>query len=924
MTVSARPMTSALPLLETKLYLPTWSADLVSRPRLIDRMHPQRKLTLISAPAGFGKTTLLAEWVAAVPTRPVAWVSLDRSDNDPAIFWTYLIAALQNIQPHLGERSLSLLQSPQPPPIQSVLMTLLNELTAVEADGALILDDYHAIETQAIHDGIGFLLSHLPSQMHLMIASRADPPLSLARLRSHGDLTELRAADLRFTPEEAAAFLNQRMGLEISAVEVSALEQRTEGWIAGLQLAALSLQGREDVADFVAAFSGNDRYIVDYLLEEVLQRQPDRIRRFLLQTAILERLNGSLCDAVCDAVTGQTDGQAMLETLERGNLFIIPLDNKRQWYRYHHLFADVLQAHALMEWPERIPSLHAQASEWYEQHDLFSEAIRHALAAQDFERAAGLIEQVWPTMRRRQRETTVLSWITSLPDSLIRNRPVLSVAYALVLLNDGQLDAVESRLQDAERCLGAAADSQEPPAVESVVTDDAQLQSLPASIANARAYRAQALWDVSSTVTYAQQALELLPEDEEYERGTTAALLGLAYWTSGRPEAGYRSFAEGLAIFKQMGLPQMAIGGTLILAQMSIAQGGLHRAINICEQSLQLATEQGDLVLRGTPELYLALSEVRYEQGDRLAASQLLLRGETLRQQASLSGTKFLWWVVQARLKAAEGDLETALDQLHEAERLYSRAPIPAPNVRPISALRAQLWVRQDRLTEALSWVNDRGLSVDDELNYLHEYEHLTLARVLIAQYRRDCIDNALGQAIGLLTRLLETAEAEERTGSIIEILVAQALAYEAKGDLAGAIASLERALLLAEPEGYVRIFAECGPPMARLLQKAMTRGITPTYTEQLLTALETWGQPQNGAPTAAGVPAPQPLIEPLSQRELDVLRLLNTELSGPEIARELVVALSTVRTHTKRIYGKLNVTNRRAAVKRATELELI
>ncbi|MEO1122576.1 MAG: LuxR C-terminal-related transcriptional regulator [Cyanobacteria bacterium J06639_16] len=924
MTVSARPITSELPLLETKLYLPQWSADRVSRPRLLDRIHPQHKLTLVSAPAGFGKTTLLAEWVAAVPKRPVAWVSLDQSDNDPAVFWTYLITALQNIQPSLGERSLSLLQSPQPPSIESVLMTLLNELTAIEADIALVLDDYHAIATQTIHEGIGFLLSHLPPHMHLIIASRADPPLSLARLRSHGELTELRVSDLRFTPDEATAFLNQGMGLAISAMEVSALEQRTEGWIAGLQLAALSLQGREDIPDFVAAFSGDDRYIVDYLLEEVLQRQPDRIRHFLLQTAILERLSGALCDAVTD----QSDGQDMLETLERGNLFLIPLDNKRQWYRYHHLFADVLQAHALMEWPERLPSLHGRASEWYEQHDLFSEAIRHALAAQDFERAAGLIERMWPTMRRRQRETTVLGWITSLPDSLIRNRPVLSVAYALVLLNDGQLDAVESRLQDAERCL--AADSQEP---LTVVTDDAQLRSLPASIANARAYRAVALRDVSSTVTYAQQALELLPEDEEYERGTTVALLGLAYWTSGRPEAGYRSFAEGLAIFKQMGLTQIAIGGTLLLAQMSIAQGLLHRATNICEQSLQLAKEQGDPVRAGTPELYLALSEVRYEQGNLAAASQLLLKGETLRQQASLSGAKFIWWVAQARLKAAEGDLETAFDQLHEAERLYSRTSMPVPDVRPIAALRVRWWLWQGRLAEALGWVRDgpfgpvfdhRGLSVDDELSYLHEYEHLTLARILVAQYRRDGTDELIHQAVELLARLLAAAEVQERTGSIIEILVVQALAYEAKADLPGAIPMLERALTLAEPEGYVRIFVECGTPMVRLLQAVKTRNMTPAYTQHLLTAAETWGQQP---PKSSSIPissASPSLIEPLSQRELEVLRLLNTELSGPEIARELVVALSTVRTHTKRIYSKLNVTNRRAAVKRAAELGLI
>jgi LuxR family maltose regulon positive regulatory protein len=899
---------------------------------LLERLNQglEGTLTLVSAPAGFGKTTLLAEWVAAVPTRPVAWVSLDQSDNDPAIFWSYLITALQHIQSGLGERSLSLLQSPQPPPIESVLMTLLNELARVEGEFVLILDDYHAIATQAIHDGIGFLLSHLPPQLHLIIASRADPPLSLARLRSHGELTELRVGDLRFTPDEAAAFLNQGMGLEISVVEVSALEQRTEGWIAGLQLAALSMQGREDISDFVAAFSGDDRYIVDYLLEEVLQRQSDRVRRFLLQTAILERLSGPLCDAVTD----QTDGQTMLETLERSNLFLIPLDNTRQWYRYHHLFADVLQAHALMEWPERLPSLHGRASEWYEQHDLFSEAIRHALAAQDFERAAGLIERIWPTMRRRQRETTVFGWITSLPDALICDRPILSVVYALVLLNDGQLDAVESRLQDAERCLAAVADSPGPLAIESGVTDDAQLRSLPASIANARAYRAVALKDVSSTVTYAQQALELLPEDEEYERGTTAALLGLAYWTGGQPEAGYRSFAEGLAIFKQMGLPQIAIGGTLILAQMSMAQGRLHRTIQICEQSLQLAKEQGDPVLPGTPELYLALSEAHYEQGDLVAANQRWLSGETLCQQAALSGAKFLWWVVQARLKAAEGDVETALAQLHQAEQLYYKAPIPVPNVRPIAALRARLWMRQGRLTEALGWVRDgpfgpvfdhRGLSVDDELSYLQEYEHLTLAQILIAQYQRDGTDELIHQAVELLTQLLAAAEAQERTGSIIEILVFQALAYEAKADLATAIPTLERALTLAEPEGYVRIFAECGTPMVRLLREAMTRGITSAYTQRLLTAAETWGQQPKELPhPPIHSSTPSPLIEPLSQRELEVLRLLNTELSGPEIARELVVALSTVRTHTKRIYSKLNVTNRRAAVKRAVELDLI
>ncbi|MGJ3246193.1 MAG: LuxR C-terminal-related transcriptional regulator [Elainellaceae cyanobacterium] len=923
MIVSARPTTPELPLLETKLYLPQWFADRVSRPRLIDRIHPQRKLTLISASAGFGKTTLLAEWVAAVPTRPVAWVSLDPSDNDPAVFWTYLITALQKIQPDLGERSLSLLQSPQPPPIESVLMTLLNELTAVEAEFALILDDYHAIETHAIHDGIGFLLGHLPPHMHLIIASRVDPPLSLARLRSHGALTELRAIDLRFTPEEAAAFLNRVMGLEISVADVAALEQRTEGWIAGLQLAALSLQGREDISDFVAAFSGGDRYIVDYLLEEVLQRQSDRVRHFLLQTAILERLSGELCDAVTD----QTGGQVMLEALERGNLFIIPLDNTRQWYRYHHLFADVLLAHALMEWPERLPSLHGRASKWYEQHDLFSEAIRHALAAQDFERAANLIEPAWPAMRNRQQEATVRSWLKMLPDSLIRTRPILSVAYALVLLNAGQPEGIETYLQDAERELAQLTQAGSP-AAQRIAANEVQYRFLPASIANARAYRAQALGDFASTITYAQQAMMLLPPDEGYERGTTAAFLGLAYWSSGDVAAAHRSFAEGLRIFQKLGGTQIVVAATPILANMGMAQGWLRATVKTCEQTLQLATHQSGSILQGTAELYLVLSEIRYEQGDLAAASQLLQQGEALREQVSISAANYLWQTMKAQLTAVQGDLDAALDQLHEAARLYRRSPVP--NFRPVEALKVRWWLQQGRLAEALGWVRESGLSADDEPSYLREYEHLTLARVAIAQYRSNGTDEAIHPVIGLLTRLLAAAEAQNRTGSMIKILVVLALAKEALGDVAAAIASLERALTLAEPEGYVRIFAECGTLMVRLLQEALTRRITPIYTQRLLIASKTWGQQPkelSALPLSRRLSAAEahpPLIEPLSQRELEVLRLLTTELSGPEIARELVVALSTVRTHTKRIYSKLNVTNRRAAVKRAAELDLI
>ena len=419
------------PILATKLYIPPPRPKVVLRPRLIERLNEglDRKLTLISAPAGFGKTTLVSEWVAG-SERPAAWLSLDEGDNDPTRFLTYLVAALQTIAPDIGEGVLSVLQSPQPPPTESILTALLNEITAVPDDFVLVLDDYHVIDARPVDAALTFLLEHLPPQMHLVITTREDPQLPLARLRARGQLTELRAADLRFTPSEAAAFLNEVMGLNLSAEDIAALETRTEGWIAGLQLAALSMRGREDVPGFIRAFAGDNRYIVDYLVEEVLQRQPERVRSFLLQTSILDRLSGPLCDAV----TGQEEGNALLEALERGNFFVVPLDDRRHWYRYHHLFADVLHAHLMAEQPDQVPTLHRRASEWYEQHGSAADAIRHALAAEDFERAADLVELAVPAMRRSRQEATLLGWLKALPDELIQCRPVLSVAYAGTLL----------------------------------------------------------------------------------------------------------------------------------------------------------------------------------------------------------------------------------------------------------------------------------------------------------------------------------------------------------------------------------------------------------------------------------------------------------------------------------------------------------
>ena len=776
MVDSPGQMVVASPLLETKLYIPKWRPGLVSRPRLVERLDQgaERKLTLVSAPAGFGKTTLLAEWLAATPAsdRAAGWVSLDQSDNDPAYFWVYFITALQTMRSGVGGNALSLLHSPQPPPMESVLTTLINEINAIEDDFALILDDYHVIDASPVHSAIAFLLDHLPPQMHLVIASRSDPPLPLARLRGRGESTELRASDLRFTPDEAAAFLNEVMDLDLSADDVAALETRTEGWIAGLQLAALSMQGREDVSGFIRAFAGDDRYIVDYLVEEVLQRQPERVRSFLLQTSILDRLSGPLCDAV----TEQEDGKVLLEALERGNLFVVPLDDKRQWYRYHHLFADVLRAHSMEEQPDQIPILHRRASEWCEQNGLLADAVRHALAAEDFERAADLVELAAPTMFTGGQETTLFGWLKALPDELAPSRPVLSVWFAWALLFSGELEAAEARLRDAEGWLDAWADTSERPeatSAEMVVVDEDQFRSLPATIANARAFHAQALGDLPGVEKYARRALDLLPESDYLQRAMSGGILGLAYWASGDLEAAYRLIADSMANMRKAGNVLSAISGTSLLAYIRMPQGRLREAVSAYERSLQFATEQGEPVLRGTADLYVGLSELHLEQGDLQAATQHLRTSEELGEQAALDAYQYRSRVAKARLKEAQGDLDGALDLLDDAERVYTGGVIP--DVHPIAALKIRVRVRQGRLTEALGWARERGLSVEDDLSYLREFEHITLVRVLVARYRSDREERPILEAMGLLERLLQAAEAGERTGSVIEILVLQA-----------------------------------------------------------------------------------------------------------------------------------------------------
>jgi len=962
----------AVPILATKLYIPPPPPKVVLRPRLIERLDEGLSaggapgVTLISAPAGFGKTTLVSEWVHrkdegrgvnASRELKVAWLSLDEGDSDLTRFLSYLVAALRTVAPKLGEGALEVLQAAQSqPPTESILTVLLNEIITLPENFVLVLDDYHVIDSKAVDQALTFLVEHLPPRMRLVITTREDPALPIPRLRARRQLIELRAADLRFTPSEAAEFLDQVMDLRLSAEEVAALEDRTEGWIAGLQLAALSMRGQQDIAGFIRAFAGDNRYIVDYLIEEVLQRQPEALRSFLLQTSILDRLNGPLCDAVSE----QPGGKARLQALQRGNFFLIPLDDQRHWYRYHHLFADVLRMHLMTEQPDQVPVLHRRASEWYEQNGSLSDAIRHALAGGDFERAAGLVELAAPAMHRNRQEATVLAWMKALPEELFQARPVLSILYVGALMSNGEIKGVEERLRDAERWLDVISDRHEPspalpgtvrqdrcapgasvdyaqdllrpnaPTGAMIVVNEEEFPRLPGAIAMYHAGLALAHGDVPDTVKYARRVLDLVPEEDHLGRGAASGLMGLALWTKGDLETAHRTFAEGMAQLQMAGNISDAVGGVLALADIRITQGRLSDAMHTYEGALQLARENGTPALRGTADMYVGMSELEREHNDLQAATQLLLRSQEQGEHTGFPQHPYRWRVAMARLREAPGDLDGALDLLDEAEPLYVSDFFP--NVRPVAALKTRLWIAQDRLGEALGWAREQGLSAGDDLSYLREFEHITLARILLARYKSDRADASIREATGLLERLLKAAEEGGRMGSAIEILVLQALADQMQGDIPAALAPLERALALAEPEGYVRIFLDEGASMAQLLREAATHKIMPEYTSKLLAGFETQRKTsvtsadEPSLPDLRGQlsPASQPLIEPLTERELEVLRLFKTELSGPEIARELVIGLSTVRTHTKSIYSKLNVNSRRAAVKRAEELGLI
>ncbi len=897
------------PLLATKLHVPHPRTHLVPRAHLTERLQQglARPLTLVSAPAGFGKTTALAQWCAQSDI-PVAWLSLEAEDNDPTRFLSYVIAALQTRDAQLGTTALALLLTPQPAPPETVLAVLTNDL--VERGGgdfALVLDDYHVLSADSIQRGMTFLLEHLPPQLHLVLATRADPPLPVARLRAQGQLCEVRTADLRFGAAEVNTFLQTVMGLDLPPEAITTLEQRTEGWIAGLQLSALSLQGRTDISGFLAAFSGSHRYLLDYLSEEVLARQPEPVQQFLLHTCLLERLSGPLCDAV----TGQEGSQAMLEALERANLFVVPLDDERGWYRYHHLFAQALRSHLQQREPALVPVLHRRASAWYEQNELPAEAVQHALAIPDAELAARLIEPIALPVAFQGQIYTVLGWLNALPEALVRTRPRLCVYYARLLTFTNQLEATRELLQQAERGV------QELPAE--------QAQTILGWVLGSRAALAALSGDVERAVSLAHQALALLPEAEVIPRMGAIVSTALAYEVSGDVTTDTElEVAAAVALVRISDNPFAAVSSICLLARLHVLQGRLHQAAATYEQVVQMVPRPEVLqTMYISLYYYFDLGDLLREWNKLDMAEWQLTQGMALIKKTLTVDppTAIRGYTALTRLQQARGNSREARATLDTLAQVAEQRHFAPHLVTQVAAVRAQLELAQGNVATAIRWAESSGLSAnDDDLRYPREGEYLVLARVRIAQGRDDPASPFLQDVLHLLDRLLQDAEAKARMGSVLEILVLRALALEAQGNRTSALSTLERALVLAAPEGYIRLFVDEGTPMRALLRQAHARSSVPGYVASLL---RVFGE-QHVSDLPPPSTLPSPLAEPLTEREREVLRLLLAGASNREIARRLVLSVNTVKRHVYNLCGKLGVQSRTQAIVRARDLNLL
>jgi LuxR family maltose regulon positive regulatory protein len=929
-------------LLATKIHIPSLRGTLVKRPHLIQRLNDgiaqNCRLTLVSAPAGFGKTTLLSEWIVSCGSRArVAWVSLDEGDNDVVRFWSYAITALQTLEPAIGQTALGALQAAQaqPPSLEPLLISLVNDISAGmsgEYPNILVLDDYHVIKQEAIHESLDYLLDHLPPNLRLVIASREDPPLTLPLLRGRGQLNEIRASDLRFTPTETTNFLSTVMGLKLSEQDIVALDNRTEGWVVGLQMAGLSLQGQTDqeMHDFVSSFAGDDRYIADYLLDQVLHRQSPYIQRFLMQTSILDRLCGSLCNAVMadqgiSPKAPDLDSQRILEYLENAGLFIIPLDHRRYWYRYHHLFVDLLRnrLQASFELPSAvegektgIAALHLCASAWFEEDGLIAEAMDHAIAATNYERAANLIEQHYKETVWVGEFGLVSRWLKALPKALVRSRPTLCIFYSLLSMSHSPEDA-EDWLQAAEEAWRA---QNQPGEASSASPDHA---ALAANIADIRAQIADIKGaPTEELISFTLQALEKTPEKVPSVRASMLQRLGWYHLTLGDEGAAERFFVQSKKLGEIAGHYGNTLNVTIGQAVIAWEHGRLQEAVAICRETLQSVVEPLERSGRRLPaagNLIIILGRLLFELYDLDEAEAKLLKGVELAELATPMRSSDLLdgYHALACLRCIERDFEGAFAWMDQAERtcIWFQEGIRALRVR-IWLWRAKDEVDHNYLDLALAWARERSL----ENLARNEWELQSLAQTYIAGYRAYGEPN-LDPLLGVLSEQLRLAEAAKRDDLVIYILVLDALARQALGQLDQAMNLLERALPLAAFHGFVMTFVYHGAPMEALLREAERRVISPAYVGRLLEAFSK-GMPKRIP--AESYPSKIFLPEPISKRELEVLRLLGSSLNGPQIADELFISLGTFQTHTKSIYGKLGVHNRLEAIERAKVLKLL
>ncbi len=915
-------------LLQTKLFVPPLRPNLVSRLQLIESLnqglHLGRKLTLISAPAGFGKTTLVSEWVQELggldPPVAIAWLSLDESDNDLARFLSYVIAALKQVigtENTIGQGALSMLQSPQPPPAEPVLTSLLNDLTNISGRIILILDDFHLIDSSPVDEAVAFLLEYLPPQIHLVIVTRIDPNLALARLRARGQLTELRASDLRFTASEVTEFLNREMGLDLSADDIVTLESRTEGWIAGLQLAALalrgaiSLRGHQDATGFIKSFSGSHHFVLDYLIEEVLEQQPENVQQFLLKTSILNRLTGSLCDTL----TGDGDGQMTLEMLDHANLFIIPLDGERRWYRYHHLFTDLLRQRLAQTRPDWAQKLHRQASKWYEGNEFAGEAIEHALLAEDFERAAELIEGLVDHVLHFGEHTKLRRWLAEIPLEVIYTKPYLCILHAGNLFISGQIEKAERYIQRAEQALELSpAAGSDAGLVDADQRPDRDKMKLRGRMSTIRSYLVAYHGDEEAAIRYARQALEALPKSDFTWRSSAFDSLGTAY-NATDVVAAYQARREAVVASKAAGNAYMILFASLRLVVTQRDLGRLEQAVEICRQQLEEANDNGLSQTALVGWLFTLWAEILAEKNELDSALRLVNKGVALTgrgNDVTLLGSGYLCLM---RVLFSRGELDQAAATIQEVNDFAPKHRLSPWIMDQMAAWGARIWLAQDKLDAAAGWAEELGPDVNEELDPMHDYAYGVLARILVAQGRLD-------EASRLLQRLFEAAESGGRMAKMLEIMALQSLTFQAQGEGDRALDVLERALTLAEPEGFIRVFMDEGRPMARLLHRALNCGIAPEYVRRLLAG----ESPKESRPAdpVRFRDGQSGLVEPLSEREIEVLQRIAEGLTNREIADRLYLALNTVKVHTRNIYGKLGVNNRTGAVARARDLGLL